>query len=188
VWLTTSYEAPVNEHRDAAIKIARKRGASREEWRAFLTDLIEEYAPIHRDNRIEPIVFLLGDAVDDSELRRIFAWLLDNTEDIVRATARKFGFTGKASSIAQKLDRAQLLQLMLLAKDDSITHALDLLIRDSDIRIPPGEVRRPVVNGLATIGPYHLRAEANRLGVRTVWSRRCTLSATIKTARSWGGS
>jgi len=107
----------------------------------------------------------MGDALTDQELRKLFAWLLDNSSDSLRQVVQNVGLTRDGSSISTSLDRAQLLQLILVCSDQDIVKALDTLVRDSTIYVPSGEVRRCVINQ-ARFGRHGMYAELGPFGVR----------------------
>lgn len=67
-----------------------------------------------------------------------------------------------------QLNRAQLLQLTLIADEESIAAGLDKLVRAGDIRVPRGDIRRPVINRNSRSGAFKLRAELGEYGVRFV--------------------
>lgn len=166
VHLSTDYDAPINVHRKDIRKILEETDSAASVWTFFLRDIIREFIPTNLEKRSEPLILLMGDALSDKELKRVLEWLLNNAGSETRPAVQSLGLSGPATKITARLDRAQLMQLILVANNSSIFTAVDTLIATGDIEIPPGEVRRPVVNASITFGSYHLQAEANRFGVR----------------------
>ncbi|MEV4525800.1 hypothetical protein [Streptosporangium sp. NPDC049304] len=166
VSLATSYEAPINEHRAEIRKILEKECVKPSAWSTFIHKIGQKYAPLYADWAIEPLIPVIGDGLTDKEIKIVIAWLLDNTAGKLREVARICGLTGPAERIVAALDRASLMQLMLVCDDNSIATALDTLIFEEKIIIPPGEVRQAKVCEDFSFGAYRLRGEMSRYGVR----------------------
>jgi hypothetical protein len=60
------------------------------------------------------------------------------------------------------------MQLALLSTDAEIVRELDHLVLNETITVPPGEVRRPVVNEGYSVGVHSLRPELGPRGVRFI--------------------
>jgi hypothetical protein len=181
VVLSTDHDAEVNKSREPMRKLRDQNRDSEPVWKEFLQELAAQYFPLYKDWALESVLLMIGEALTDKELRYLFAWLFDNTNDYLRLAVQKLGLNGDGSSISETLDRAQLLQLIYICGDQFITKALDTLVRDSQIRVPSSEIRTCVINrrtrfgrhGLyAQLGPYGVRVQASSSGVASLRARR----------------
>jgi hypothetical protein len=114
------------------------------------------------------VAHIVGDALSDSELRVLVKRLINTKRADLRAIAPDIAGSGSAESIVQEMTQPELLQLALLCRESDLASALDSTVRSQEIRIPDGEVRRPVTNFRAVSGAFHLRAELGHLGLRFV--------------------
>ena len=166
VFLSTSMDASINKHRDTMRKTLEREEARDTAWSHFMETVASEYVSSYRDWAVEPIVVLIGDALDNTELGKLLDWLLDNTEGQLRESTSQLGvFTG-ATIGTRDLNRAQVFQLILLCQNDSIITGIDELIRKHVITVPGGEIRTPVVNYGVTFGRHRFQAQLGRFGVR----------------------
>ncbi|SES27239.1 hypothetical protein [Actinokineospora terrae] len=165
VRLSTAYDAPVNAHRPKLTRLLEGDGIEPSEWNRFISELIYEKVSVHDDSTLQPLTNLLGDGLDEPELRILLARLLDLTGEGLREVAASVGLRGKASSMVAELSRAELLQLTLYCSDDEILRNLDELVRTREIVVPPGEQRRARVNGREWIGAWQLEAVLGHQGV-----------------------
>ncbi|MEU0468916.1 hypothetical protein ABZ215_33345 [Amycolatopsis sp. NPDC006131] len=172
--LTTSQDAPINEHRSKIGKMLDSDGQSIEAWFRFF-DTFGSKASHSSESNGEPYITLIGDALTDEEMRSCLAWLLDKRGGQLRSVAETVGLRGKSETITSKLNRAQMLQLICTADNESIVAALDALVAEQQIKVPEGEVRTATVNRDTSYGPYSLFAELSRLGVR-LQSRRTSIA------------
>ena len=166
ITLSTSMKADINEHRKTLRDILKRDSEHGSEWGPFLRKVFAPYVPSYKDSAFDPVILLIGDAIVDGELRGLSEWLIQNSGDHMRRTAADIGRRGDPQSITRGLDRAQLMQLLLTADDDSIIAGLDTLVQRGTVAIPPGEKRTPVVNGGTSFGRYGMRAELGEFGVR----------------------
>ena len=168
VQLTTDGEAPVNLNRYKLNRLLEKGKHEPSDWNGFITDLVKvEENKLYEDNfNSASLIYLLGDGLDDVELRRLVGSLLDNTQGTLREVAGEVGKTGSAEDITASLDRAQLLQLILCAQDVDIVRNLDDLVTENRIDVPGGEVRKARVNKAERLGPWGLSAELGHRGLR----------------------
>ena len=77
------------------------------------------------------------------ELRLLVAELLDSTRGALRKAISDFVRVQSAELRVALMERAQLLQIILIATEDSVATAIDKLVRANDIRVPLGDVRDP---------------------------------------------
>jgi hypothetical protein len=166
VRLTTSYDASINKTRSALYKVLDQVSKDPADWNGFVLDITEDhYNPYEIDDG-STLPFLLGDGFSDNELRTLVLYVADHTGGQLVRVARQFGLAGPIDGWLPSLDRAQLLHLLLTEPDDVLAKLLDTAIRDNEIHIPMGEVRRPVVNHRTRSGAWRLRPEASALGYR----------------------
>ena len=165
-WLTTSEEAPINEHRPKVRKQLDRESPDPSEWSEFFRRHAKPEESSYNDLAGDPVVHLLGDALDISELRSLVEWLLDNTDGDLRTVARQVQLNGKATQITAGQNEAELLQLALTMSNRRLFHALDVLVSRGIIYVPEGEVRQSVVRDSGQFGWYHLRAQLGKYGVR----------------------
>jgi len=168
VQLTTAYEAPVNAHRYKLSRLLEAGGREPSDWNGFIDQLTRTRGERDRYDDLDPasLTFWLGDALADSELRLLLAAALDRTGGALREIAKPVGLDGRASSIAESLSRAQIMQLLFCVSDRQLAQEIDRLIANGGIDIPSGEIRRARVNQRESFGYWQLRAEAGHRGMR----------------------
>ena len=164
--LDTDSTAPINEHRHKAFRILDAEAEVPSEWSAFLGDIASSEANEFDDLGAGSLPLLLGEALSDGELRLLLEHLLDHTKGILRNQVEPLGMRGRADEISRTLTRAQLLQLLLLNPDTALCSSLDQLVFTGAIFVPPGEVRRPVLQRSRTMGAFSLRPELSSDGLR----------------------
>lgn len=165
VFLSTNYDAPINKHRETLGKILEKEDGRSSSWSQFVQSIAAKHISVYQDWASEPIAILIGDALADSELIKLLNFLLDGGDGYLQNLFRNLGLNSEKSAIAG-MSRAELLQLILAEESDQIVSAIDILVRDEDILVPYGEIRKPVLNADIQYGMYGLRAELGRYGVR----------------------
>jgi hypothetical protein len=170
VQLTTSIEAEVNRFRPALNKVLDEISSDPSEWNGFVSDITRERDSIYADQPNAGIVNLIGDALDDEELKCLLSRALDGTEGRVRKVALRHKLSGRADEIVAGLGRDMALQLLLTETDNSLVLLLDEAVRAEEIVVPPGEVRRPKVN-TAAFGAWRVRPEVSSQGFRETASR-----------------
>ena len=166
VFVSSSTEAPINKHRDTIQKILEREEARSIAWNSFMDTVASEHVSSYLDTAAEPVVILMGDALDNTELRKLLDWLLDNTGGRLRESIAGLKASGSAGFSTADLSRAEMLQLALLSDNDAVITGIDTLVRKHVISVPPGEIRTPVVNYLVRFGRHGLRAELGPYGVR----------------------
>ncbi|TCU46899.1 hypothetical protein [Curtobacterium sp. PhB146] len=166
VRLTTSYDASINKTRAALYKVLDQVSKDPADWNGFVLDFTEgDFNPYEIDDG-STLPFLLGDGFSDEELQVLVHCVAEEVDGRLTRAARTFGLNGVIEKWLPGLDRAQLLQLLLTEADDVLAKVLDKAIVEEDIRVPFGEVRRPVVNHRTRSGAWRLRPEASHLGYR----------------------
>ena len=169
--LSTDQNAPVNQHMQTMDRVLESYGDDESEWAEFVQAASGTEGSRYNDRSTEPLFLALGDLLADDELRTLFAYLLDNTAGALRSAVEPLGLIGKADDIAGTLDRAGVVQLLLLATDEQLVLALDALILASDesprrIRVESGEIRRLKTNSRLSFGTFSTYPEISCLGVR----------------------
>jgi hypothetical protein len=166
VSLSTGSEARINKDRKTIDDIFDREGEHGSEWAPLFQEISAERLPLYRDTAFDPIIFLIGDALVDDELRMLLQRLCESRGDHTAETVSGLGLHGSLTVITKQLQRAQLMQLILTAKDNDIVSSIDTLTQRGHINVPSGEVRRPVVNRETAFGRYGLKAELGEYGVR----------------------
>ena len=168
VYLTTSSSATINSHQDKFEDAFPKGDGKEVDWFGAADDVRDVDAIMFSDTAVGVSATLLGDALSLRELRELIVHLFNSTGGALRDLVRDFLHVGDADQTVSNLDRAQLMQIALLVKEPVLQEALDSLVYDSEILVPPGEVRRPVLNKERRSGAFGLSPELGRLGVRFV--------------------
>lgn len=166
VFLTTSHEATVNRDRAKAERLLQALDGDGARWWLLAADLDGETVGHYSDGNAGVLLPLLGDALSESELRAVISDLLDNTSGHYRDALKPTVDVHSASDFVRGRTRAELLQLSLLADECDLTASVDKLVRTGEIKIPAGEVRRPVSWGHIRSGSFRLRGELGHRGVR----------------------
>jgi len=166
--LSTSPDAPINKHRETFRKFITNEAPEASEWWEFMRELTEHTAAFFADTEGGSVAYLIGDAFSVEELRLIVSDLISDRKNELRTRAGLIASTGDPVEISRKLDRAELIQLVLLCDEKSITATLDKLVHRKIIRIPQGEIRTTVTNSRARTGAFQLSAQIGRYGVRFV--------------------
>lgn len=166
--LMTSRSAPINEDRSKLERVLQDIPAEAAEWWRLADDLVGSSDSYYRDERAGTTIPLIGDCLTAQEMQVLLAYLLDETKGGVRSAIAGFVEVGSAEKFVAGISRAHMLQLILFAREVDIVAALDHLVREDEIAIPVGEVRRPVVNYDTTSGAFRLRCELGSMGVRFV--------------------
>ena len=168
VTLTTSYEPGVNRNRPALHKVLDQISPDPSDWNGFLQDITEDLQNPYEEGDQSTLPNLLGDAFDDEEIVALVKHAAIGTDGRVVQRARDFGQVGTFDNWAQQQPRPHLLQLLMTETDESLAQIMDDAVREGVIQIPPGEIRRPMVNHRARSGAWRLRSELSSLGYRAV--------------------
>lgn len=167
-YLTTSSQAGINRHRDKFNEILDSEPSPITDWFRVADEVRDLDAVVYADAAVGVVATLIGDGLAIEELRGLVALLLDETGGALRSRVAAFLELGSAKECVERLGRAELMQIALLASEKAIHRALDELVLTKAITIPPGEVRRPVVNRERRSGAFGLSPELGIHGVRFV--------------------
>jgi hypothetical protein len=164
--LSSNRSVPIFEHWPKIHKLLEAEGNEPSAWSAFLADIVESDVEAFNPDSPVTLPYLLGDSLSVGELRRLVVGLLDTTQGEMREVCAPLGIRGKAEDAVANMSRAELLQLILLARDETIRGLLDALVAGHEIVVPPGEVRTPMVNSGYRSGKFELGSELGRYGYR----------------------
>lgn len=166
--LQTGQSASVNRDRDKIESYVQSLPNEPSDWWAFAQSLSGLADAQFGDQRAGVLLPLIGDTLSDGELRSLVRELFDSTRGGLRAAVSSFLTVGAAEAAVAAMGRAELLQLCLIAEEESVAAALDRLVQKRDIRVPKGDIRRPVINRNSRSGAFQLRAELGHYGVRFI--------------------
>jgi hypothetical protein len=173
--LSSDMTAEVNDKAPTMRKVLDSYGDDECEWSEFIEEIAGLEGVDFDDETSEPLFLALGDLFGDDELRVLLADLLDNTGGSVREHVEPLGLVGASADIVEKLQRAQLIQLLLLATNRDLTTRIDHLIRAAEkseeshepyIQVDPGEIRRLMTSERTSFGVFGLYPEVSNLGIR----------------------
>lgn len=168
VALQTGQNASINRDRGKLEDFLHNEEGEPADWWAFAEQLSGTAEARYGDHRVGVLLPLIADALSDEEMQALVRELLDNDNGQLRGAVSDFLEVKNARGFVELRSRAELLQLCLIASEQSTSVALDKLVRKGKIHIPRGEVRRPVINRHIRSGAFNLRAELGTHGVRFV--------------------
>lgn len=166
VHLTTSAAAAINLHRDRFNGLLRDDDHKSTDWFGAADEIRDVPAILFSDAHVGVAATLIGDGLSEDELRALVSYLLDSTSGELRADIDGFLRVSNATDATADLTHAELMQIALLARETYLREALDALVDGGEIRVPRGEVRRPVVNRDRRSGAFGLSPELGEHGVR----------------------
>ena len=147
-------------------EVLSRQDSAESEWGEFLRDLITDCVNPFSWRHPAGIPSLIGDVFSPSEMRLILHDLLNTTQGKLRASLSELGQeVREAEKFTESLNEAQILQLILLCRDEEIIDTLDSLILSGAILIPPAEIRKSPRSVRAT-GYFDLVPECASRGVR----------------------
>lgn len=168
VLLQTGYGAAIHRHREKLDTVLASHNEP-SEWWALAAELSGLSSSRFLDQRAGVLLPLIGDTLSDTELQSLVVDLLDKgTQGALRKAVSDFLTVRSADQAVALMDRAQLLQLTLIAPEESVASTLDRLVHNETIRVPRNDVRRPVINRNVRSGAFRLHAELGHYGVRFV--------------------
>lgn len=173
VVLSSDPSAEIIKARTDIRKALDSEGEEPSEFAVVISDTLRDPAQEFDADSLGAISYLIGDALGDSELRTLMEHMLcgDAAAEMRQRVESLTGLRGKANAITEGRNRAELLQMILLASDQQIASALDQLVfergDENRIRIPMHEVRKSVLTN-ATASAFGTRPELSRFGIRTV--------------------
>ncbi len=140
------------------------------EWTSFFYLLLRPVGAWYDHLNTSKLPWLVANALDPTELTHLVARILETDGKDLRTRlpqAKRFQnlFIGSPTTVSERLDVAQRLQLVLLATDSEIIDALEYLIERRDILVPPTEMRDPVFSRSAS-GWFDPTPQISDLGVR----------------------
>ncbi|WP_159038188.1 hypothetical protein [Streptomyces sp. WM6386] len=147
-------------------EVLSRQDSAESEWGDFLRDLVSDCVNPFSWRHPAGIPSLIGDVFSAVEMRLILHDLLNATQGALRASLSELGQdVREAERFTEGLNEAQMLQLILLCRDDEIIDTLDSLILSGVIFIPATEIRRSPRAVRAT-GYFDLVPECASRGVR----------------------
>jgi hypothetical protein len=166
--LSTSYDAPINQHLGKLHKAFSYDSSVDEAWARFAwaVDTNRQESDRYADFHKGAVPIMLGDCFSRDELLELAQGLCDVSE-VDDPRAIELLKRGEGDSQQCTLLEAELLQIIWSCADEAISTVLDRLIEEGAIRVPPGDHRRPVVTGYA-LGPFSLGAEFSMYGSRVI--------------------
>ncbi|MFG2369740.1 hypothetical protein ACGFY3_50750 [Streptomyces mirabilis] len=147
-------------------EVLSRQDSAESEWDDFLLEQVSRHVNPFAWRHSAGIPSLLGDIFSLGEMRLILHDLLNSTQGKLRASLSSLGQeVREAEKFSENLTEAQMLQLILLCKDEEIVDSLDFLILSGAIFIPPAEIRTSprAVHGT---GYFNLVPECASKGVR----------------------
>ncbi|MFN3950199.1 hypothetical protein [Microbacterium sp.] len=168
VALQTGQSATINRDRDKLELYLQGLTEEPADWWAFAEDLSGLSAAQYGDQRAGVLLPLIGDTLSDRELRALTSKALDSTRGELREAVSTFTTIGSAETATASMARSELLQICLVAAEDSLASAIDELVREGVIKVPRGDIRRPVINRNTRSGAFRLHAELGHHGVRFI--------------------
>lgn len=168
VQLQTGQQAPINHNRNKLREILQSSCSEGSEWLEFASELSGQSSARYGDQRAGVLLPLIGDCLSTKELQLLVADLFDNTRGQFRDAVKDFLDVRESHVATLQMNRAQLLQLVLIAEEDVVSSSLDRLVRNGKIIVPLGDIRSPVTNRNARSGAFRLHAELGHYGVRFV--------------------
>lgn len=128
----------------------------------FLDEVIED-KDYNNDQSATEVYKLVVDAFGENDMRLILKLLIDEYE-LRNKLPSSEKYKASSKSIVSSLNKQSCVQLILLCEDNYIIKAIDQLILEKLIIIPPTEIRQPHIK--KTSGNYHIYHQCNKLGVR----------------------
>ncbi|MBK3636024.1 hypothetical protein JHN52_24475 [Streptomyces sp. MBT97] len=156
----------ISKVRNRTREVLSRQDSAESEWSEFLRDLVTDRVNPFSWRHPAGIPSLIGDAFSTTELRFILNDLLNTTKGGLRASLSGISQeVREAERFTEDLNEAQILQLILLCRDEEIIDTLDSLILSGSILIPSAEIRKSPRVVRAT-GYFDLVPECASRGVR----------------------
>lgn len=134
------------------------------EWLGYFVSIINQEDTFWDTSQINHIPKFIINCFDDSEIIKIFKYLVDNHK--LRAEFPNIKrFKGAIEDIISRLNIAEIFQLILCKSTIDIIVSIEKLIQDKDILIPLTEIRKSPIN--YTSGAYDIFHECNQFGIRS---------------------
>lgn len=149
--LTTGHNAAINAERGKLERLLQSLPTAPADWTGFANEVSRINESYFGNSWTAPMATLVGDCLSDEELQSLHNHLA--TEPV--ATDIK--------------DRASFLEELLVEFDDNeICLAIDQLVRARVLKVPAGEVRRPISTAHLRSGVFRLQPQLGASGVRYV--------------------
>ncbi|AQA03906.1 hypothetical protein BVC93_17375 [Mycobacterium sp. MS1601] len=166
VLLQTGRNATIHQDRDKLDNLLEATKQEASEWWAFASEISGVSDSFYGDRRAGVLLPLIGDTLSTTELQSVVIDLLDNTKGEVRGSISGFLDIKKSGPAVEAMNRAELLQITLMAREDTLSSSLDKLVRTGCVTVELGDIRKPVINRNSRSGAFRLRAELGHYGVR----------------------
>ncbi|MBY0205152.1 MULTISPECIES: hypothetical protein [Paenibacillus] len=140
-----------------------------------IINLIKEY---HAESdyfdhiQLDNLHYLLINEFSESELRSLLGKLIEKHSKDIRSLMPKSLAKGSSSQIVDKLNLAQIFQLILLMDNISIANAVEELIDEEIIIIPSTEIRVSRFNYKKLKGYFKNICECSQFGIRSISSKK----------------
>ncbi len=168
VRLTTSYSADVNVYQSLYYESLTRTCSDPSAWGSYFRRVASTPLDDFDERSIVTIPYLLGDAFSTAELELIYLKLVNNSA-FAKECADSFLGSAQPEELQKamkQLDRAKLFQLLLCGDDQELWDAVTELVQDEEISVPPGEIRKAVLNGRRSSGQWGVSLELSSLGLR----------------------
>ena len=134
-------------------------------WGSFYESLMREDDLYFDSIRISEASTLIINTLGTKESRYLLKNIIDNNKNFRSFLTNGKTLKGSSEEIIKSLGKDECYQLILLETDEKIIQALEKLIDDQTIFIPPTEIRRAASK--SSRGFYRIYHEYNKLGIRS---------------------
>lgn len=136
------------------------------EWMRVFRNIIENENEYFDFDLLTEINLLVVSTFGKNEIKYLLSNIITSSKSFREKLPNHKDFQGSASTIVEKLNKAELYQLLLLEKDSIILEYLEKMISSNEIVIPATEIRE--VKSLGNSGFYNISHQCNKLGFRSV--------------------
>lgn len=151
VILSTGHNAPINGERGKLEKLLKATPKKPADWFGLAAEISRLPDYYFGNSWSAPMVTLIGDCLGDAELLILHEKLAAGAE------------------IPPYSSRENFLEQILVAFDDRfLSEVIDSLVRAGQIKVPVGEIRRPVSTSHLRSGAFRLQPQLGANGVRYV--------------------
>lgn len=151
VILATGHNAAVNAERGKLERLLQAMPKSASDWTGLAGEVSRINESYFGNSWTAPMATLVGDCLSDAELEILHGSLLS------------------VKTIPVFTSRAEFLEELLVTfSDEEICRAIDHLVRVKELRVPVGEVRRPISTAHLRSGAFRLQPQLGSNGVRFV--------------------
>lgn len=171
IWLSSSMRAPINAYRAIFDDVLNDTSGELSDWAGFFRRISITRNQDYDAGSETSIPYFVGDAFSDIELILIAKKLCEDssvynllTEDFVERLTSDVANLNNSFDL--KCNRSELMQAIMCAPDAVIRSAIDELVLNMTITVPPEEIRIPVLNGKHYLGQWGTYFELGHLGTR----------------------